>query len=70
MDQIFGHLLDLPGFGIGAGPRSHMEWVRFKMDTLVRFYEQFATVSIIGKPVDVSAITRTGVVAPHGADCS
>jgi len=45
-----------------------MRWVQFKMDTLVRFYEQFATVSIIGKPVNVFAITRTGVIRPPGAE--
>ena len=68
MDQIFGSQLQLPDFGIGQGPQAHMRWVKFKMDTLVRFYEQFATVSIIGKPVDVFAITRTGVIAPPGTD--
>jgi hypothetical protein len=68
MDQIFGNMLGVPGFGIGAGPQAHMRWVQFKMDTLVRFYEQFATVSIIGKPVDVFAITRTGVIRPRGAN--
>jgi hypothetical protein len=69
LDQIFGPQLRLPGFAIGLGPKAHMRWVQFKMDTLVRFYEQFATVSIIGKPVDVFAITTTGLIRPPGAEC-
>lgn len=68
-DQIFGPQVRLPGFAMGEGPQGHMRWVQFKMDTLVRFYEQFATVSIVGKPVDVFAITRAGVISPPGTDC-
>jgi hypothetical protein len=62
LDQSFGQLLTLPEFPLAPSPESHLRWVRFKMNVIADFYDQFATKSIIGKPVDALAITPTGVI--------
>jgi hypothetical protein len=58
LDKSLGQLLGLPDFRKMATPDDYVEWVRFKMDVIAQFYEEFCTGSIIGRPVDAFAITR------------
>jgi len=35
----------------------HRKWVAFKMDLICRYYEQYCTTSIIGRPIDAIAVS-------------
>jgi hypothetical protein len=61
LDASFGQLLELPDFSANQGPQAHLQMVRFKMDTIAAFYDQFATRPIVGRPVDAILIAQTGV---------
>ena len=63
LDVAFGQLLTRPGFRLPVGPEPTMQWVQFKMNVVADFYDNFATTSIIGRPVDALAVTETGVIA-------
>lgn len=58
LDKSLGSLLNFPDFKHWTTPEDYVNWVRFKMELIARFYEQFCTHSIIGRPVDAFAITR------------
>lgn len=58
LDKSLGSLLNLPDFKQLAAPEDYVAWVKFKMELIAQFYEQFCTRSIIGRPVDAFAITR------------
>jgi hypothetical protein len=59
IDTSLGCLLELPEFHSLLTVQDYVSWVRFKMQTIARFYETFCTVSIIGEPIDAFAITIT-----------
>ena len=59
MDESLGRLLGTQHFPPLATADDYVKWVRFKMETIASFYETFANRSIIGRPVDAFAITRT-----------
>jgi hypothetical protein len=59
IDSSFGKLLHLPDFKAPRTPEEYVEWVRFKLRTIARFYKAFCRTSIIGEPIDAFAITPT-----------
>ena len=58
IDASLGSLLGTPSFRALKSPDDYVDWVRFKMETFARFYERFATESIIGLPIDCFAFAE------------
>lgn len=52
MDTALGPLVSSPGFAAIGTHDDYVMWVRFKLETIARFYEAFSLTSIIGLPVD------------------
>jgi hypothetical protein len=55
-DRSLGTLREAPDFTPPVTPENYASWLKFKMETVARFYERFCTTSIIGRPVDAFAI--------------
>jgi hypothetical protein len=58
IDNSLGSLLNNLDFRQLTTPEDYVAWVRFKMEMIARFYEEFCTRSIIGGPVDAFTITN------------
>jgi hypothetical protein len=58
IDESFGLLLNVPGFGKLRNAEDYKEWVRFKMEVIAYFYKNFQPRPIIARPVDVILIRR------------
>ena len=43
LDVSFGRMLALPDFSRNQGPQARLQMVRFKMDVIAAFYDQFAS---------------------------
>lgn len=56
IDRSLGHLLGQDSFRHLTSTDDYVEWVKFKMETIARFYERWATESIIGLPIDSFAV--------------
>lgn len=56
IDQSLGHLLGQESFRHLSTTADYVDWVKFKMETIARFYERWSTESIIGLPVDCFAV--------------
>jgi len=61
IDKSLGRLLRAPGFRPIESATDYAEWVRFKLESIARFYEAFSVESIIGGRVDALVISRSGV---------
>jgi hypothetical protein len=59
IDEAYGSLLGAPDFMPIATPLDYCNWVRFKMSSIVDFYERFCVRSIIGRPIDAFAFSST-----------
>lgn len=58
MDNSFGALLSFPDFKPLTTPEEYVEWVKFKMRVIAKFYKKFCKYSIIGTPIDAFAIRK------------
>jgi hypothetical protein len=58
IDRSLGRLLGQDSFRPLMKTADYVEWVRFKMEAIARFYERWSTESIIGLPVDCFAVER------------
>lgn len=56
IDESLGTLLGTPSFRKMQTVEDYVNWVKFKMEVIAQFYEQFCNDSIIGTPVDCFAI--------------
>ncbi len=58
IDDSFGSLLGQESFRALVTTDDYLDWVKFKMELVARFYDRFAVESIIGDPIDAFAIGR------------
>lgn len=56
-DRSLGQLFEVPDFRPLETVDDYVEWVRFKMETIARFYEKYCSTSVIGEPIDAFAIS-------------